>query len=194
MRMLRNFRAVVGVAAIVAVVVLCGASAKAQGPGAAAAAAPEGDAINTAIKEQAQKMSRAFMSEDFEVFFDATYPKIIELAGGRAAMLADLKKEVARWRAQNVKVLAYEVGGPGDVSKAGTKLFSVVPVELKMEVPGAVFTQKSFLLAVSTDGGKVWKFIDGTTLDKDKLKLLVPEASEVVSLPKAEDPTIERKP
>jgi hypothetical protein len=147
-----------------------------------------------AIKEQGQKVSSAFLSGDFEALLDSTYPKILELAGGRGKMLAVLKSEVAKWEAQKIKIVSYEVGEPGEVKSAGAKLVAVVPTEMKMEVPGALYTQKSFMLAVSADGGKVWKFISGSHLNEAALKLLVPEAVGVVSLPKEVEPVVEKKP
>ena len=84
-----------------------------------------------AIKEQARTMSRAFLSGDFETLLDATYPKILELSGGREKMLAVLKAEVAKWEAQKIKIIYYEVGEPGEVKSAGAKLVSIVPAELK---------------------------------------------------------------
>ncbi len=77
-------------------------------------------------------MSRAFLAGDFEGLLDATYPKILELSGGREKMLAVLKTEVAKWEAQKIKLLSYEVGEPGEAKSVGANLISVVPAEMKM--------------------------------------------------------------
>ena len=171
---------------------VCCAAVSAQQP--AAAANQQNTARAASIKEQARKLTRAFMDEDFETLLDGTYPKVIGLSGGRAQVLATLKAGVAEGRAQGARVVSYEPGEPDAIKRAGAKLLSVVPVEMKVDFPERTFTQKSFLLAVSADGGKVWKFIDGTQLNQDLLKVLVPGAARVVTLPKAEEPVIQRKP
>jgi hypothetical protein len=178
--------------AIAVGLLLCCAAASAQRP--AVPANQQNRARAASIKEQARKMARAFIDEDFETLLDATYPKIFELSGGRAQALASLKAGVAEGRAQGARVVSYEPGEPHAIKRVGAKLLSVVPVEMKVDFPERTFAQKSFLLAVSTDGGKVWKFIDGTQLNKDILQALVPGAARVVTLPKAEKPVVQRKP
>ncbi len=190
--MIRRFRAA---AAVFVGLTLSCALTFAQSP----AASPVQDGTQgakgggAAIKEQGQKVGSAFLSGDFEALLDGTYPRILELVGGREKMLAVLKSEVAKWEAQKIKMVSYEVGEPGEVKSAGAKLVAVVPTEMKMEFPEALYTQKSFMLAVSTDGGKVWKFISGANLNKAALKLLVPEAAEVIELPKELEPVVEKK-
>jgi hypothetical protein len=192
--MLRRFRAT-AVALFISLLVCASASAQ-IGAGAAGPEVKDGAAGAHAalIKEQARKMTRAFLAGDFEGLVDATYPKIVELSGGRAKMLEMLKAEVAKWEAQKIKVLSYEVGEPGEVKSAGAKLVSVVPAELKMEFPEIILTSKSFMLAISADGGKAWKFVSGANLNEQALKILVPEAVGVITLPKAVEPVIEKKP
>jgi hypothetical protein len=178
--------------AVAAGLFVCCAPAFAQRP--AAPANRQNAERAASIKEQARKMARAFIDEDLETLLDATHPKIFELAGGRAPLLATLKAGFAEGRARGARVVSYEPGEPGAIKRAGAKLLSVVPVEMKVDFPERTFTQKSFLLAVSTDGGKVWKFIDGTQLNQDTLRVLVPGAARVVTLPKPEEPVVERKP
>ena len=193
--MLRSLRVKAVAAVFVTLVPLC-AAAFAQGGAAAGQGVKEDAAAARAalIKEQARKMSEAFLAEDFEALFDATYPKIFELAGGREQLLAALKADAAAWKAQKLKVLSYEVGEPGEVRSAGTKLVSVVPTVMKAETPGMLYTYKAYTLAVSEDGGKVWKFIGGPNLNKEALKLLLPEAVGVVELPEVGRPVAEKRP
>ena len=130
--MSRRFRTA-AVVFFISLVPLCAAAFAQGGPGAATGQeVKDGPATTRAalIKEQARKMSQAFIDEDFEALFDATYPKIFELAGGREQMLAAIKADAASWRAQKIKLLSYEVGEPGEVKSAGAKLVSVVPTEM----------------------------------------------------------------
>jgi hypothetical protein len=147
-----------------------------------------------AVKALAEKSGRAFMSGDYETLLDLTYPKLVELAGGREYLLSSMKAEMKRMSDTGIKFVAYTPSEPERIVRAGTKLLAVVPTALEMEAPEASIKHKSFLLAVSTDAGKSWTFIDGTKLDKERLKILLPEAVDKITLPTIGEPVIERKP
>ena len=147
----------------------------------------------TTIKAEAEKSSRAFMSGDYNRVLDLTYPRIVEMAGGKAKLLAEVEKEMKSIRDQGFKLVSHTVGEPEPSVRAGTKLLAVVPTALKLESAVAFFTQRSFWLAVSTDKGKSWTFIDGSALDKKTLGLVFPEAIGRIKLPARSQPLIERK-
>lgn len=179
------------VAAAVVVVLACCAVAGAQP---AAPGVRKDEAARAALAEHARKTARAFSEQDFETLLDSTHPRVFEAVGGRAPILDALKAAAAEWRAEGAEVVGYEAGEPGEIVRAGARLFAVVPTELKMDTPKAAGTLKSYMLAISDDGGKVWKFVDGAGLNEDVLKVLVPEAVGVVTLPKPEAPVFKDKP
>jgi hypothetical protein len=97
-------------------------------------------------------------------------------------------------RELNLKIVSHTVGEPEKSVSAGTKLLAIVPVVLKMEATEGTFTQKSFWVAVSMDEGKTWMFIDGSYMNDESLKMLIPEASGKITLPAVGAPVFERKP
>ena len=46
------------------------------------------------IHEEAQKMATAFTEGNYDILMDLTYPKIVEMMGGREAMETTIKKTV----------------------------------------------------------------------------------------------------
>ena len=44
-------------------------------------------------------------------------------------------------------------------------MFGILPATLQMSFPQGTLTQKSYLLGISTDKGKTWKFADGAGMD-----------------------------
>lgn len=146
------------------------------------------------IKAEAEKSSRAFVSGDYSKVLDSTYPKILEMGGGKSEMLAAMEKEMRETLSSGVKIVSLAVGEPEKTVRAGTKLLAVVPMAMKIESSNSFVTQRSFWLAVSTDDGKSWTFIDGSALDKESLKIFLPEAVDKITLPSATEPVLERKP
>ncbi|HEU4596830.1 MAG TPA: hypothetical protein VFS10_16960 [Pyrinomonadaceae bacterium] len=146
------------------------------------------------LKEQVERMCRAFMREDFETLLDTTYPGLVELMGGRETMRAALRATADELRAGPAKIVSYEAGEPGEVKSAGAQLYSLVPTDMKTEHADAFYTVRGFVMGISEDGGKVWTLIDVTMPDEEALKLIVPEIAEVLTLPEPGPPVVEKKP
>jgi len=156
--------------------------------GAAPAAAQEGGGkagARAAARAQAEESGRAFMAGDFGKLLDYTYPRVVELGGGRERLLAHLRTEAEAMRADGFEFVAYEAGEAGEpLALSGEKLTAVlVPVLLKLKAGGRVFSQQSYLVGVSADGGRRWTFISGSGLDAERLKLVLPEAGGRLKLP-----------
>jgi hypothetical protein len=160
-----------------------------------AAQAQGGDSTEAraAAQAQAEESGRAFMTGDFGKLLDYTYPPVVELAGGREKLLAYLKTEAETMRADGFEFVAYEAGEAGaPVALAGAKLTAVVvPVVLKLKAGGRIFSQQSFLVGLSADGGRRWTFISGSGLSPERLKLVLPEAGDKLRLPKEGELKIE---
>jgi hypothetical protein len=175
---------------VVVNLLLLGALGFAQQPQVVSKNTPEA----AAIKAEAENSSRAFTNGDMGKVLDLTYPKLIEIGGGREKVLAALEGQLKELRELGMKIIAHTVGEPEPSVRAGAKLVAIVPTVLKMESRESIFEQKSFWLAVSTDEGKNWRFLDGSSLDANALKLLLPEAVDKIKLPKVGQPLMERKP
>ena len=146
------------------------------------------------VKASAEESGRAFMSGDFAKLADYTYPKIVQMAGGREKMIAFLEAGVRQMESEGFEPTSYTVGEPKEIVRVGIKLFVVVPMTLKAKFRGGVLTQRTYMLGVSAERPRVWTFIDGASLDESKLRALVPEAVGRITLPKREEPTFERTP
>ena len=146
------------------------------------------------VKARAEESGRAFMSGDFAALADLTYPKIVQMAGGKAKMVAFLEAGKRQMQSEGFESISYTVEEPKEIVRAGARLLVVVPTVMKAKVRGGVITQRSYLLGVSAASPKSWTFIDGASLDESKLRALVPEAAGRIKPPKEEQPTFERTP
>jgi hypothetical protein len=128
---------------------------------------------------------------------DLTYPDLVELLGGKANMVSQLKQEIGGWGREGFKILEMPVGEPTQVVKSGDYLLAVLPVTMRIKMPEGVFAQQTAYIGVSRDGGQSWTFADGRGGDKQKLKVLfamIPQAVDKLELPKETRPVLESKP
>ena len=145
------------------------------------------------LKEQAEACSRAFIEGDYERLADYTHPKVVELTGGREKMAEFVRKGMAEMKADGLEPLTYVTSEPTQVLKVGEQTYAVVPARLRLRAKETVFVSESFMLGVSGDGGKTWKFVSGN-VDPATLKTLLPaEAVAKLDLPAVRHYTEDKK-
>jgi hypothetical protein len=82
-----------------------------------------------------------------------------------------------------------EVSEPAEFVEEGKDTFVVVPTTTEMTAPGGKIVVKSYLLAISPDGGKAWTFVDGNGIDTaEKREKILPKLPEKLKLPEAQEP------
>lgn len=146
------------------------------------------------LKSQAEECASAFLSGEYERLADCTYPKVVELMGGREKMAAFVRKGMDEIKAEGFETISYTTGAPAQVLKVGGETYAVLPAKLRMKAPGGVLVGESFMIGVSSDEGKSWKFVSGNTASQDKLKILFPAAAGLLKFPAPKPPALEPAP
>jgi hypothetical protein len=80
--------------------------------------------------------------------------------------------------------------------EAAAEVYAIVPFKLRMTGPGGVSgTQPSYLIGVSGDHGRNWKFLDGSGVagDRAKLKQVLPNFPKALRLPPNEEATWDKR-
>ena len=123
-----------------------------------------------AARRQARQMYDASMKRDYARAFEFTYPAAVEAAGGRERMIEGARalfKEMddngARWHSTTV-------GRPTQIVSEGGTMYAVVPTTIEWSFQGREMPGSSYVLGVSTDGGKRWMFVDGVALAHPALR------------------------
>jgi hypothetical protein len=158
-----------------------------------ASAADNPQATPEAIQKTAQACADALLKGDYPAFVQFTHPKIIEMAGGRDKMIALIKSGMDALKGEGITINAYKIEPPAQTIPAGDDLTAIVPTVLQMSSPTQKITQKSYLLAVSSDNGKHWTFVDGAGIDDNMIKSIIPNPPKELKLPDKQQPVIEKK-
>ena len=151
------------------------------------------------VRELAAENSAARASGNYGRLVDLTYPKVVEMVGGRDKMIETLRRGSEDMKAHGTAILGADVSEPKEVVTSGNKQFAVVPMTVRVQVPDGTLRSKGFLIAVSEDHGKTWVFIDGAGITKElgkereKLAQVLPDFPTQLSLPAREQPVLEPK-
>jgi hypothetical protein len=151
------------------------------------------------IRKLAAENSAALTSGNYPRLVELTYPKVVEMIGGRDKMIETLRRGSEDMKAHGSAILGAEVSEPKEVVTAGDKQFAIVPMTVRVQVPDGTLHSKGFLIAVSEDRGKTWTFVDGAGLvkepgkEKEKLAQILPDFPPQLSLPAREQPVLEPK-
>jgi hypothetical protein len=146
------------------------------------------------IKARAEESLNSFLSGDYQKLVDSTYPKLVELMGGRARMASLVEQQMKEMKGQGVEVISISADVPKEVVPVESQIFAIVPYTLKMKTPEGVLTQQSYLLAVSNKDSINWTFIDVTQINESQLKELIPTTVGKLTLPEKQPPVFEKKP
>jgi hypothetical protein len=182
---------------ITILLVLCnginGQSAKRQVPDTTSPGSSVFDASYPEIKAKAKATADALVRADFNTVADHTYPKVIRLMGGRANMISTTAQEMRKMESSGFTIKSVSVVEPNKVQIIGTQIFSIVPMAMTMRVPGGTMLVESFLIAISEDGSKTWKFVDGTIAgNRPMLRRIFPVAADKLRLPPKKQPVVYR--
>lgn len=148
--------------------------------------------IDTAkVEEQARTLGKAFLASDWSKLSDMTYPKVIEMMGGKEKMIGVIEEGMKRLAVQGFSFKKYTVGTAQAPVIDGKTVYVVVPTSLEITGPDNKIVTDSYLLAVSSDSGKTWTYADGAGLaDAEKRKAIFPSLPASLKLPERKQPKV----
>jgi hypothetical protein len=157
-----------------------------------AAIAQEGNAAETGLsnlKSASAEMARLFLAKNYAEYIKFVHPKIVSKMGGKAKMIAILKKTLTDMEAQGVAFIEMRCGEPAAIVSTKTALQTVVPQHIQLKVEGGKLLTTGYLVALSSNNGKTWQFIDTSSKSLDELKENFPDLSNQLVIPAREQPT-----
>ncbi len=151
----------------------------------------EDPAIKARLKQQATEVAQAFIAGDFDRVVDSTYPKNVDIAGGRDKLITAQKKARQAMTKAGEQISIDAIDEPGPIVDSKGILYSYVPITGRRTGKKGGFVLKNIFIAVSLDGGNNWKFIDDSGLpSRDLLKSILPDFPAQLVLPVRETPTL----
>src|SRR5688572_11812553 len=143
---------------------------------------------NSKVKEQAEMTAKSLLENDFETLMKFTYPKVIELVGGRDKMISLIKKGTVEMDQQGISFDKVIIGEPSKTIMAGEEAHCLISQTIFMKVPKGKIKSETYLLAISKDSGNHWFFIDTVNLTMDNIKKVLPNYNPELIIPGKKQP------
>jgi hypothetical protein len=135
------------------------------------------------LATQAKEMNDAFARKDYERFADLTYPKVVEMVGGRDQMLKGIPQQLKEMEAEGVVLLSSTSGSPTQFVHDSGSIYAVLPTTLKAKAKDGIFQSEGSLIGIWSDGGANWTFIDASGKDHVELKTFLGNVVDRLNLP-----------
>ena len=135
------------------------------------------------LATQAKEMNDAFARKDYGRLADLTYPKVVEMVGGRDQMLKGIVQQLKEMEAEGVVLLSSTSGSPTQFVHDSGSIYAVLPTTLKAKAKDGIFQSEGSMIGVSSDGGTNWTFIDSSGKDHRELKTLLGNVVDRLNLP-----------
>lgn len=142
------------------------------------------------VKRQADVVGKALLNSDFKTVIAHTYPKAVTIGGGKEKMLQMMTAGINQMKAQGFAFEKVTIGQPGKFYKAGTEIHCLVPEQLIMKTARGRMAASSSLLAISSDGGKNWSFLDMNQRTVSAVKQIFPDFNSNLIIPKPMAPVM----
>lgn len=145
------------------------------------------------LQTQADEIGQAFGRGNFNRMVDLTYPKLVEILGGRARMVAFIESSVREMEAGGVTYLSTTVGDAREIITDGKQIYALVSTTMKMKVKEGVLVGESFMIGVSSDSGNNWTFVTATgdqDRDREMLRKLFPTIVDRLHIPARKPPVL----
>lgn len=145
-------------------------------------------------KRLANELNEATLTGNYEKAADLTYPRLIELMGGRAKYIASVRQGMKETQSDRFRILSNIAADPQDVIVEGKNVYAIVPTTMKIRVAEGELVGQSCLIGVSPDNGKSWTFVDCGNGNNEQLRILFPSVSAKLKPPHAKPPVLHRTP
>jgi hypothetical protein len=141
------------------------------------------------IKSDCEIMANAMLQKNYSTIIDYTYPKLVEMAGGKQVLLNATKSAFEKMDDSFI-IEKITFGEPQKIYVAGKELHCIVPETLSINTNKGKMQASYSLLAVSPDKGKKWYFIETHKFTPKIMKTIFPNFNYNLVIPENTKPII----
>ncbi|MES2765905.1 MAG: hypothetical protein V4642_08560 [Bacteroidota bacterium] len=142
------------------------------------------------ITSTADKLNTAMINQDFETFAKYTHPKVIEVLGGAQKFKEMMTNGAKGMNDAGVRFISITNGEPGKIITKDNELQTILPQTIEMKTPTGRVKTKTALIAISSDNGKTWHFVDTFNSDLKRLQVMMPNLSNELVIPAPQPPEV----
>ena len=142
------------------------------------------------IISSAKQMAENLRVGNYGNFIDAIYPGFVQSVGGRSKMLQEIKAGFQNLENRGIKIDSVAFSKPNEIISHGKELQTTLLETLLLSTPKGLMISKSTLIAISSDSGLSWNFIDTSGREIKKMKKTFPNLSNKLIIAEQEKPVL----
>ncbi len=135
------------------------------------------------LKEQANQMGACLLKSDMKGFAKFSYPVLVKNMGGEDNFVKVLESGNSQMRKQGNTFMTINYGEPSKIITQGNELQTTLPQTIQMKVNGGHVVAKSTLIAISTNKGLNWYFIEPPNQSIREIQKAFPNLSNQLLVP-----------
>ena len=128
-----------------------------------------GQTSNDKLNSQLTEMRKFFLDENYEAFSNYTYPKVIEMMGGRDRMIEATRNGINKMKDDGYQIIDISYKDPSQFLEQDQELQCSLTQEITMQLPQGKIIAEYTLIAISNDNGQNWKFLDTSGQSKETM-------------------------
>ncbi|MET3538531.1 hypothetical protein [Chryseobacterium limigenitum] len=137
-----------------------------------------------AIIKQANDMRKYFMEKNYNAFSNYVYDGVIKMYGNKKKMIEASVDAINKMEKAGYTFKDVTFSDASDIINNKTELQTVVHQKIEMETPKGKILGDYYLVGISKDNGKLWKFIDTVGKNISEMIKYFPNLSSKLNIPK----------
>lgn len=135
------------------------------------------------LEASAKTFIQSIVEEDYATMVDLTYDNIIDMAGDKDYYVKLIKSNRESLKSVGMIMESATFTSSSPVVKAGDELHAIVSFNKRTIISDKPYEGTSYLLAITKDKGKTWKFVELETFDSEGIKDFVPNYNDNLPFP-----------
>ena len=143
---------------------------------------------NDNLNASLEQMKSYFLAEDYGSFANYTYPKLIEMAGGKTNMVNATEQAMSAMKNQGFSFLELDFIEPSAFFNTEDETQCTLRQVITMNTPQGKVRSEYTIIAISGDEGENWTFLDTSGKDKATMTQYFPNLhADLPILPKKQE-------
>ena len=135
------------------------------------------------ILSDAKKSADAQLAYDIDGYMSYMHPNVIKMGGGVDLVKESVNQQLTTYKKMNVDVVSITHGDPGPLVQAGSEIHCILSATTKLKQGEGEFDSVNNWLAVSSDQGASWTFVDMAYYNEGSLKIYLPDYNPALVFP-----------
>ncbi|WP_320815579.1 hypothetical protein [Flavobacterium sp.] len=140
---------------------------------------------NENLNSQLGEMKNIMLNGNYEKIADYTYPRVIEMMGGKSNMAKVTRQSMDKIKNDGFSIIDLNYKKPSEFLKKNNELQCSLTQVIVMKTPRGKIESEYTLIGISNDNGQNWTFIDTSGKDKETMLKYFPNLhDDIIIKPK----------